>query len=103
MTDCRRCSERAFGRLKGRWAFCTRTKTYGNPCLVQTIIEACCGLHNWLAMRKTEFDGKEVQPEGWQRLPRDCDGFADELAAGPDVRQTLRKWVDENEVVMQSH
>lgn len=88
--NCRRLIEQAFGRLKGRWAYCARNIFYGNPAFNTNAIVACCGLHNFLQTRHVEYEG-ENRPG--------LDPVRDEVAGavnGAELREFLTEWVSEN-------
>ena len=48
--------ERAFGRLKGRWAFCRRNTFFRDPIFIRKAIRVCCSLHNFVERLGVTYD-----------------------------------------------
>ena len=95
LTNCRRLSEMAFGRLKGRWAICTRNHTYYRPAICRVMTEASCGLHNFLEDRKRDVPQLDVLEQ--RNEPAGAAGPAVAATAiGARKRELLTKWVSEN-------
>jgi hypothetical protein len=99
----RRVIERAFGRLKGRWAFCRRNTFWNSLDFCREAIEACCGLHNFLQERAGEDDEDNEDDEddeeegddaavGMMPLPPDNA----QQGAGQEIRGMLVDWVEEH-------
>jgi hypothetical protein len=95
LTNCRRLSEMAFGRLKGRWSVCTRNKSYYDPQLCKSIVEACCGLHNFLECRGRPMPDGFVE-NGNIEIELPPVGAAVQQQAGITKRDLLKRWIMEN-------
>jgi DDE superfamily endonuclease len=97
LTNCRRLSEMAFGRLKGRWTICARNHTYYSPDLCRDMTEAYCGLHNFLEGKKRDTPVCDqhvpaAAPVPWGD-PASRVGMNDK---GAQKRELLRQWTSEN-------
>jgi hypothetical protein len=55
LLDARWLIEQAFGRLKGKFVFCSKNSFWNDVCFTREAIEACCGVHNFLEVRKTDM------------------------------------------------
>jgi hypothetical protein len=58
VTNARRVIERAFGRLKGRWVFCSKNTFWGDLTFTKSAIVASCGLLNFLELRHVDRLGQ---------------------------------------------
>ena len=59
--NCRREIQRAFGRLKGRWAFCSRNTFCRDPVFIKKAVRVWCSLHNFVERLGATYD------EEWAR------------------------------------
>jgi hypothetical protein len=97
LTNCRRLSEMAFGRLKGRWSVCIRNKSYYDPQLCKVIVEACCGLQNFLESKRRQMPDGFVEDQDVEfALPPAYAGAALQQQAGMTKRDSLKQWITEN-------
>jgi hypothetical protein len=103
LTNARRVIEMTFGRLKGRWVFCSKNSFWNDVKFTRDSIEACCGLHNFLEQRLVELPDMEEGNDGQAvHIPMDA-GVADEplqqngqAVAGRNLRDRVAAWVSLN-------
>lgn len=92
LINVRRGSEHGFGGLKGRWKFCEKNKTYGDPKFVTKCTEVCCALHNFLTKRGRLYEG-ELPDMQVHALPAAGPAPAAANAVGAAVRNKLKQWI----------
>jgi hypothetical protein len=98
VTDIRRGSEMAFGRLSGRWKI-VKWNRINNPKFATKVAEAAAALHNICQLRTTVYDegweaetGVETDRRvGMQRALRDARRLANRPIANPAATAAMRE------------
>jgi hypothetical protein len=92
LLNARRLIEMLFGRLKGRWVFCSKNTFWSSVDFTRQAIEVCCGLHNFLEERDVEMPVDEDENDDALAVPHE----APAAGAGAVVRDHLVQWVGEH-------
>lgn len=80
------CVECAFGRLKGHWC-CLLKRTDFHISIINTIIAACCVLHNMCETHNERSEG-ELLPE-MEQQPEECGEIPEPGVGGQEIRTAL--------------
>jgi hypothetical protein len=92
LLNARRGIEQAFGRLKGRFVFCSKNTFWNNLSFTRAAIEACCGLHNFLEDRSVDMPDVDDVDDQLLLMPHEV---AD-ASGGIEVRAMLTEWIAEH-------
>ena len=93
--NCRREVERSFGRLKGRWVFCSRNTFWGCPKFVKDAHLVCCALHNFVEKRGIQYNvlpGPNIAQAHVQALAQVHEVEGSMTAQGESLRQFLASY-----------
>lgn len=90
LSRARMCVQRAFGRLKARWR-CLLKRNDHSTKIINTIIAACCTLHNICESRGEELEPNLIEDETEVTSIENDQPIAEDIT-GQDIRTALASY-----------